>query len=320
MKAVTALLPTRLTSLQIAAGLLLTLLAGLPVPQPLAAGNVGSATPFNTASIVEHTIWTTPGELVNFRVTRELLYASAASDEQGWVTTLQGRPEAAQLLSNPDGSQSLLWVPVAADIGSWPLEFDVLKVGGSVGNSVERRKVRVQIEVLEGEVKLARLNSLPDLLITDSKDSAVQKDALVKAALREPLQFRVIAKDADGEAPLVSLLGESITVAGQNFSIDSGDNSAPTTKRNAASVGSLKADSIVLEGNTRRSGYQNFTVYAVDRKHPLQYVSQTINVLVGEGGPQRLRTSWIELEENPQTNSYPGYRRGPTSSAALAGD
>ena len=316
MHTLTATLKARHTTVQIVAGLLLTLLPGFFPVKHLFADESESVTAVTVASEVEHTIWTTPGELVNFRVTPELLYASAAGDEQQWVATMKGRPNAAELLNNPDGSQSLLWVPVAADIGTWPLEIDVL----SIGDSVERRTIRMQIEVLEGQVKLARLNALPDLLITDSSDLAVQNEAMVRAALLEPLNFRVIAKDIDSESPLVSLVGDAVNLIGVDKRVDGDSSTTTTDKVDAAPEGSLKADSVVVEGETHNNGYQNFTVYAVDRKHPLQYVSQTVNVLVEEARPQGQRTSWTEIEDTPQINNYPGYRRGPISSAAVADD
>jgi len=53
--------------LQIVAGLLLALLAGSPLAQLQAAEDTLPATNATTVPGVDHTIWTTPGELVNFR-------------------------------------------------------------------------------------------------------------------------------------------------------------------------------------------------------------------------------------------------------------
>lgn len=334
MQAETAASSAQRSTMHIIAGSLLVLWAVLPLSKLVAAGvaaspSIASPATATTVAVVEHTIWTTPGELVGFRVNPEQLFSPADADQYDWTITLKGRPDAAQLLSNPDSSQSLLWVPLATDIGSWDLEFSVVGfnriIDGRVGtlnrrtqmdNTVQRKKIRMRIEVLEGQVKLARLNALPDLLITDSRELAVQKDGLVKAALREPLQFRVIAKDVDSESPLVSLVGETVSLTAENKNSFNGD------RTNIAPAGSLKADSVLVEGNTRNSGYQNFTVYAVDRRHPLQYVSQTINVLVGDDGLQRFSTSWTELDENPQLqfNTNPGYSQSPTSAAALAAE
>jgi len=163
VQAETAASDTRRIVLQTVAGLLVVLMAGVPLSKPLAAGGTALPDAETTAPAVEHSIWTTPGELVSFRVTPALLYTPADADQFDWTVTLKGQPEAAQLLTNPDGSQSLLWVPVAADIGSWHLEFGVLgfdrKVDSRVGtnsrtdqrdNIVQRTKIRMRIEVLEG--------------------------------------------------------------------------------------------------------------------------------------------------------------------------
>jgi len=163
VQAETAASDTRRPIMQTVAGLLVILMAGVPLSKLLAAGNAASYAAETTASVVEHSIWTSPGELVSFRVTPELLSTAADADRYEWTITLKGQPEAAQLLTNPDGSQSLLWVPVAADIGSWQLEFGVLgfdrKADSRVSttghtaqreNTVQRTKIRMRIEVLEG--------------------------------------------------------------------------------------------------------------------------------------------------------------------------
>jgi len=280
-----------------------------------------------------HSFWITPGELVTFRlpdkpdcdsVNRE----ADTCDES--IVFSRSMPDTAQLLDNPNGSRSFFWIPQAQDIGSRQVEFLYLDRSGST----ELLNIALQLHVLEATFGGGRLNSLPDLTITGSTGNAIPKDGLLEIVKGEMVSLQLLAKDSDKSHPdlhAIDLPSKAIfKLASKREQLESqspihaseGENrnrSRGYSNSDGKSDGK-SAVNILWNTDAVLNGYSNFTVYAVDKDYPLEFVSHTVNVLVEKAVDQRpsihsAPTSVIKLSKSGQSHraeQTPSRKNRPT--------
>jgi len=243
-----------------------------------------------------HALWITPGELVTFRLPDKpdcdsMNHKPDISDRP--IVFSRSLPDTAQLLDNPNGSHTFFWIPQAQDIGSREVEFLYI----DCSDSTELLKVALQLHVLEATFGGGRLNSLPDLTITGSTGNAIPKDGLLEITKGEVVSLQLLATDSDRSHPdlhaidlpskaILDLTSKREQLESQSLIHASVSENHNRSRRNSHS-NSNSAINILWNTDAVLNGYSNFTVYAVDKDYPLQFVSHTVNVLVEKAIDQR---------------------------------
>ena len=231
-----------------------------------------------------HSLWTTPGELVSFRIpafdssNHDLGNLDNFDTQETPIVVTRSKPDTAQLLDNPDGSRTFFWMPQARDIGSRKVDFFFFDHTGST----EQLQMTLQLYVLEAIFGGDRLNSLPDLTITGRADKTIPKDGLLEITRGESIRLQLLATDAtspDTDLHVIDLSPDA-TLKFTPEHEQSGEFDRYKRQPNARSAGNESRANIHWDTGATLNGYTNFTVYAVDQEHPLQFVSHTINVLV----------------------------------------
>ena len=238
-----------------------------------------------------HSLWTTPGELVSFRIPARPAFDSSNHDlgnldnfdtQETPIVVTRSKPDTAQLLDNPDGSRTFFWMPQARDIGSRKVDFFFFDHTGST----EQLQMTLQLYVLEARFGGDRLNSLPDLVVTAKaggrEDEAISDNGLLETVEGESVSLQLLATDTAIRQPDLHVIDlphhatlELTSEPGQNHEYD-----RPNRRPNGRSSGSESRANILWDTRATSNGYTNFTVYAVDQEYPLQFVSHTVNVLV----------------------------------------
>ena len=272
-----------------------------------------------------HSLWITPGELVTFRLPEKPDCDSLNSEPDicdKSIVFSGSMPDSAQLLDNPNGSRSFFWIPQAQDIGSRQVEFHYLDRSGGT----ELLKIALQLHVLEATFGGGRLNSLPDLTVTGSTGNAISKEGLLEVVKGEMVSLQLLATDTDKSHPdlhVIDLPSEAIiklTSEREPLENQSPIHASEGENRNRIRGNSNSAVNILWNTDAVLNGYSNFTVYAVDKDYPLQFVSHTVNVLIEKAIDQRpvihsAPTPVIKLSQSGsahRTEQTPSRKNRPT--------
>ena len=232
----------------------------------LAVGLVHGETTVTTQPA--HTVWSTPGALVEVRLPRH----------HALTARLLDAPEEAVLLDNPDGGHSFFWVPSTIDIG-----VRVVTVRFSEG--VDRsRDYQLQLDILESASLPPRLNPLPELKLSSNSGQGIT-DEIHQLAAGQTYELLAIARDNGQEPPLLNLHGAA----------------------SAALWKPVSDSSYQLQWTPSEAdiGYSNLTIYAVDGERPAQYSSRNLNLLVHAEPQDPDRQEWLDKRFDEQLQRAP---------------
>jgi len=219
---------------------------------------------------VKHSIWATPGSLVEMRLPA-VRAAQAGNDQPEPVELVSGLPVGAEILHNPDGTRTLFWVPVVADIGELTISF--VQLDGFDASLISEH--RLQIEILEAQSTSPRLNPSPKLEIKTS--AARTSGAIQHLVSGRPFEMVASAVDEGSEEPRINVQGLPANAEVETL--------APSSQR----VRWVPAKSL--------QGYQHVKIYAVDAAEPFQYSSRDINMLVEQESINALSSGrWLEVD------------------------
>lgn len=218
------------------------------------------------AGQAKHTVWTTPGTLIEVRLPRRF---------DALAARLLDAPEGAVLLENPDDSDTFFWVPSAADIGIRRVAIQL-----NAGSGQQGQLYQLQIDVLESESLPPRLNPLPELQLSTSL-SATRADGIHRLAAGQTYELLAVARDTGEKPPRLNLHGAASSALWQ-----------------AETAASYRLEWTPGEADI---GYSNLTVYAVDGDRPAQYSSRDLNLLV-QAQALGDREDWLDkrFEIQPQ--------------------
>ncbi len=212
-----------------------------------------------SASQAAHSVWSTPGTLVELRLPKQ---ATAAAD-------VVEAPEGAVLLNNPDGSHTFFWVPDAADIGKHEVTIQL----SDSGNTILQLDYQFQVDVLESGSLVPRLNPLPTLQLGDEPDKSATT-GIHQLAAGQPYELLINVRDQGEKRPVLNIHGVASAALWQPESDSS------YRLRWTPGVADI--------------GYTNLTVYAVDGEQPLQYSSKHLNLQVHAKPNAENQMEWLD--------------------------
>lgn len=200
-----------------------------------------------------HTVWATPGSLVEVRLPA-LPTGPTNGDDPEPVLLTGGVPDSAEILENLDETHTFFWVPVVADIGE--VTISMRQLDGFDASVISEH--RLQVTVLEAESESPRLNALPKLTIKTS--AAYRSNAIQLLTAGKPFELVANAVDSGADEPIVNVQGMPGDAHVERL--------APSSQR------------VRWVPDKSLHGYEHVTVYAVDAAEPFQYSSADINMLV----------------------------------------
>ena len=218
-----------------------------------------------------HSLWTTPGELVSFRIpafdssNHDLGNLDNFDTQETPSVVTRSKPDTAQLLDNPDGSHTFFWMPQARDIGSRQVDFFFFDHTGDT----ELLQIALQLHVLEASFGGDRLNSLPVLIVTATadgrEDEKISDNGLLETFAGESVRLQLLATDTTIPRPGLHVIDlphhATLQLTSELEKNREFDQHNRRSKQRSAS--SESRANILWDTTATSNGYTNFTVLSL---------------------------------------------------------